>query len=68
MTQKEAADAIGVSVDTLSKYERGLSWPDVPTIRRIEQVYDTSYDNIIFLPFDYGLTVSSKREKRSDGQ
>lgn len=57
MTQAEAAEKIGVSVDTLSNYERGKSWPDVPTIRKIEKLYDTSYDNIIFLPFDYGLTV-----------
>lgn len=61
MTQPEAAKKIGISADTLSNYERGKSWPDVPIIRKIEEVYNTSYDNIIFLPFDYGLTVNTKK-------
>lgn len=63
-TQEEAAERIGISKDTLSKYERGLSYPDVPVIRKIEEVYNTHYDNIIFLPFDYGLTVANGEEKQ----
>lgn len=59
-TQKNAAVAIGVSVDTLGKYERGLSFPDVPIIKRIETVYGVNYNDLIFLPENYGLTVNSK--------
>lgn len=50
LSQKEAAKRIGISVDTLSNYERGKSFPDVPTIRRIEEVYGCQYRDIIFLP------------------
>lgn len=54
LTQKQAAEKIGVTVDTLSNYERGKSYPDVPVIIRIEQVYGVSYSDIIFLPKNYG--------------
>ena len=50
LTQRDAATALGISVDTLSNYERGKSFPDVPTIQKIENLYGTTYDNIIFLP------------------
>lgn len=57
LTQVEAAKLIGVTVDTLSNYERGKSYPDVPIIQRIEEVYGVSYSDIIFLPKNYGKTV-----------
>lgn len=45
----EASVKIGITKDTLSKYERGITYPDVPMIKRIEEVYNTSYDKINFL-------------------
>lgn len=45
----EASTLIGVSKDTLSNYERGETYPDVPIIKRIEDVYNISYDKINFL-------------------
>jgi putative transcriptional regulator len=50
LTQQEAALLLGISVDTLSNYERGKHFPDVPIIKKIENLYETSYDSIIFLP------------------
>ena len=50
LTQAEASEKIGVSVDTLSNYERGRSFPDVPVIKKIEAVYKVSYSDLIFLP------------------
>ena len=47
-TQTQAAKKIGIAVDTLSKYERGLSFPNVPIIKKIEKVYGVSYKDIIF--------------------
>lgn len=49
LSQKEAAKRIGVSVETLRNYERGKSYPDVPIIKRIESVYEITYDRLIFL-------------------
>ena len=57
-TQGEAAKLIGISSDTLSNYERGKSYPDVPVLRRIEEVYGIPYERLIFSPMDYGKTVN----------
>lgn len=50
LKQKEAADLIGVSVDTLANYEKGVTYPDVPIINKIEEVYGIKYSDIFFLP------------------
>ena len=44
----EAAKKIGVSVDTLGNYERGKSYPDVPIIRKIEEVYEILTQGLFF--------------------
>ena len=49
ISQQEAAKLLGVSKDTLSNYERGVSFPDVPIITNIEKIYGIKYDQIIFL-------------------
>ena len=53
LTQQEAADKIGVTVDTMSNWERAKSFPNALQIRRIEEVYGVPYDNLIFLPSKY---------------
>jgi len=50
LSQKEAAKKIGISKDTLGKYERGISFPDVLVINAIEKIYGVKYSDIIFLP------------------
>ncbi|RGF27451.1 helix-turn-helix domain-containing protein [Faecalibacillus intestinalis] len=60
LTQKEAANKIGISEDTLSNYERGKSYPDIPTLKRIEEVYEVTYNQLIFLPQNNGKTVNRK--------
>ena len=50
MSQEEAAKEIGVSVDTLGNYERGKSFPDIPILKKIEEVYGVKYENINFFP------------------
>lgn len=58
LSQIDAVKAIGISVDTLSNYERGKSYPDIPVLRKIEKTYNIKYNQLIFLPLDYGLTVN----------
>lgn len=60
--QYDAAKLIGVSSDTLSNYERGKSFPDVPIIKKIEEVYGVKYDDINFLLQNYEKIV--KRNER----
>lgn len=50
LSQKEAANRIGITTDTLSNWERGKSYPNAIYINRIECVYSVKYDDIIFLP------------------
>lgn len=61
LKQQEAACLIGISADTLGNYERGKSYPDIPVLRKIEEVYGIPYDRIIFLPLDFGLTEKTNR-------
>lgn len=58
---EKASTLIGVSKDTLSNYERGDTYPDVPIIKRIEDVYNISYDRINFL-LDNDV-LNDKKEK-----
>lgn len=48
-TQPEAARRIGISQDTLSLYERGKTYPTVPVLKKIEEVYGVGYHDLIFL-------------------
>ena len=50
LTQAEAAKKLRISVDTLSNYERGKSYPDVPVIKRMEDLYGVPYSELIFCP------------------
>ncbi len=49
LSQEEAAKKIGVGSDTLSNYERGITFPDIPVLKKIEEVYEVKYDDINFL-------------------
>ena len=48
LTQKEAAEMLGIAVDTLRMYEIGKTFPDVPMINKIEKLYCVSYNDINF--------------------
>ena len=50
LTQKEAADSLGVSNKTVGKWEKGESFPGANVIPKICDLYGASYDDIIFLP------------------
>lgn len=54
LTQVEAAEKLEISKDSLSNYERGKSFPNIPVIKRIEALYGVSYNEIIFLPKNNG--------------
>ncbi|MDT2450038.1 helix-turn-helix transcriptional regulator [Enterococcus avium] len=60
LTQPEMAKLIGVSKDTWYNYENYKTFPDVPVIERITTETGVNYNDIIFLPPNYGLTVKIK--------
>lgn len=47
-TQEQAAKGIGISVETLANYEKGITYPDVPMLQRIEEYYNVNYNDIDF--------------------
>lgn len=46
-TQAELAEKIGISRQTLSKYENGETLPDIMTCARIASVLDVTVDDIV---------------------
>lgn len=54
LTQKEAAKKLGISDDVLSNYERGKTYPNVLMLKKIEEVYQVEYDQLLFLERNNG--------------
>ena len=50
LTQKEAAEKLGVSNKTLGNWENGITFPPADMIPKICDLYGVSYDHINFLP------------------
>ncbi|MCR5729532.1 MAG: helix-turn-helix transcriptional regulator [Ruminococcus sp.] len=59
LNQQEAAKIIGVSRTTLQSWETYKSYPTVAQLPAIEAAYGLKYDDIIFLPSDYALSVKT---------
>lgn len=60
--QKEAADRLNITAETLSKWERAITFPNVLQITEIEKLYKVNYSDIIFLPNNVGETDKSEDE------
>ena len=64
MSQEELAEKIGVSRQTLSKYETGESLPDIEKCRLLADVFGVSTDDLISYEKNaedsYGLEVPPK--------
>ena len=50
LTQQEMAQACGVSVGTVTRWEKGLKDPTVSQAKKIGEICGVHYDDIIFLP------------------
>lgn len=46
-SQDELADKIGVSRQTLSKYETGESYPDIEKCRLLAEIFETTIDDLV---------------------
>lgn len=50
LDRKTAADGIGVTSETLGSWESGTTFPNVPQIMKIEELYGVKYSDIKFMP------------------
>jgi len=53
LTQKELADKLGISHDTVSLWEKGKSKPDYDTLRKICVLYEITGDEILELETEF---------------
>ncbi len=49
LTQKQAGERVGVSADVWHNWEKAKSFPNIPQLQRIEQEFNVTYNDIIFL-------------------
>lgn len=54
LTQEEVAEALGVSAQTVSKWERGLLSPDISLLPKIALLYRCSIDSL----FEYKTAIA----------
>ena len=52
LSQKDVAKALGVSNKTISSWENGDTFPSAKYVTLLCELYNVSYDDIIFLPTD----------------
>jgi transcriptional regulator with XRE-family HTH domain len=52
LSQKEAADRLGISNKTLGNWENGITYPPADKIPAICELYGVPYDMLNFLPTD----------------
>lgn len=48
MSQEKLAEKIGVTRQTVSSWERGISFPDIATIERLSLIFNTSTDKLLY--------------------
>ena len=63
LTQEAAGKLLGVSLYTISNWERGETFPDAMQILRIQDVYGVRYEDLIFLPQNNALIVDHEEEE-----
>lgn len=50
LKQAEAAEILGVTPEALASWEKGKTFPTVPQITKIEELYGVTYADINFCP------------------
>lgn len=48
LTQKKVAALMGISIETVGKWERGITFPDVKQLNKLIEIYGISFENLFF--------------------
>lgn len=63
MTQQEVADALHVSRQTVSTWERGKNYPSLDVLKSISELFDVSFEQLLF-----GGPLEMKKETKNVAQ
>lgn len=74
LTQQQVADELHVTRQTVSNWEKGKNFPDIPTLILMSDYYDLSLDYLLKgderymneVKKDYALLAKSKKQKKVD--
>ena len=50
LTQKQLAEALGVEAITVSRWERGVTTPSLPRLRRVAELTETTVSELVRAP------------------
>ena len=50
LTQKQLAEALGVESITVSRWDRGVTSPSLPRLRRIAEITETTVSDLVRVP------------------
>ena len=64
MTQEQVAEALNVSFQSISRWENGLSYPDITLVPTIARLFDVSTDTL----FDMDTTERERTRERYEQQ
>lgn len=48
LSQSQLADKIGVTRQTVSSWERGISYPDIEMLEKLAQIFDVGIDELLY--------------------
>ena len=53
LSQQEMAEKLGISRETYQSYEKYKTFPDAPIIKKIIDLSNIDFNDILFLPNEY---------------
>lgn len=69
LTQKELAAELGVEAITVSRWERGVTMPSLPRLRRVAELTETTVSDLVRAPdaaSSYATELAALREELSE--
>jgi len=69
LTQKQLADQLGVESITVSRWERGVTTPSIPRLRRIGDITQTTVSDLVRAqdaPTAHGAELAALREELAE--
>lgn len=63
LTQEQMAKKIGITRETYQNYENYKTFPEVPIVKKIIELSNVDFNDIIFLPSEYAKSVNNQSKE-----